>query len=64
MKQNYELVYNGKVVFKHSHFNACVGQAKFLTRHENKIGKYEIVNTETNIKEELDNEILSNPIYR
>lgn len=39
--KNYcELIYEGKVIFTHTHFNACIGQAKYFYNRQNMHGVY------------------------
>lgn len=38
--EQYELQLNGETIFSHTHFNACIGQAKYFYRRKGLRGSF------------------------
>ena len=58
MKKQYQLFMDDKLVFEHSHFNACIGQAKYFYRHKNMKGVYRIEDVINRIGYSVNSEML------
>lgn len=57
MKQ-YELQLNGETLFSHTHFNACIGQAKYFYRREGLRGSFRILDNLNRIISYINEELL------